>query len=71
MIKDYVTAKERLTFEPIFITDVYSHECTGCGRSSEEIVKEVGCSYIELEDEAIETNGGLWYCHIDCYRDSH
>lgn len=67
---DFVTAKERLTFEPANISDFYLNECAGCGRTTEEIVKELDCSYEEIEDESKTTNCGLWYCHMDCFRDS-
>jgi hypothetical protein len=71
MMHDFVTAAERLTFKTVLLHDFYFHECTGCGRTSEEIVNEDECTYESLEWNSKTTNSGLWYCHDDCYRDSH
>ena len=71
MIKDYVTAKERLTFKPASLYDFYIHECVGCGMTTEQIAAEYNCTFQEVEDNSVSTNSGLWYCGRDCYRDSH
>ncbi len=71
IIRDYVTPKERLNFSPVIINDFYFIECMGCGRNSEEIVLHEGCTFEELDDNSRRTVEGNWYCHIDCFRDSH
>jgi len=69
-MKDFITAQERLTFREIRIEELHD-ECAGCGRTSGQIVAEDNCTFEELEWESKTSNCGLWYCHIDCYRDSH
>ncbi len=71
IMNDQITSKERLTFEPANINDFYEHECVGCGRTSEDIVIEDECTFEELDRYSKTTDSGLWYCHADCYRDSH
>ncbi len=69
MIKDFVKPQDRINFYAS--GDPYFEICTGCGRTSDEVMKEDECTVDDLEDNSIETNSGLWYCHRDCYRDSH
>ena len=71
IMRDQVMATDRLNFEPASIEDFCSEECTGCGRSSSQIIKEANCTFEELEHDSVTTNSGLWYCHTDCFRDSH
>lgn len=47
-----------------------SSDCMGCGLSAEEIMMECDITLDELEEDAVYTNSGFWYCHHDCYRDS-
>jgi hypothetical protein len=70
IMQDYVTAIDRITFGQTDKDEFYTRECVGCGRDSNQIVKEDECSYIELEEYSIELDCGFWYCHQDCYRDS-
>jgi hypothetical protein len=69
IMQDHIKATERLNFDDVK-HDFYLEECVGCGRDSNQIVKDDGCSYIELEREAITLDCGLWYCHPDCYKGS-
>lgn len=65
MIKDYVTAEERLTFEPGFPPyEFYINKCAGCGA-------DYRCTYKELEDMSKDANSSIWYCSKSCYRDNH
>ena len=45
-------------------------DCTGCGMSSKEVMKEWEMTEEEMEEEAVYTDSGYWYCHRDCFRDS-
>lgn len=69
MRTDYVTASERLKFVAINREELYFRECEGCGRNSDEIVIDDGCTYEELEWSSKTCNSGSWFCHDDCYRD--
>jgi hypothetical protein len=72
MIKnDYVTAAERLTFEPVSIESVYNKECCFCGRTSAQVTKEESCSFEEVDYYSRTSESGAWFCHVDCYRDSN
>jgi Zn ribbon nucleic-acid-binding protein len=70
IMQDFVTSVDRLTFGKANEEEFYIKECVGCGRDSNQIVKEDACTYIELEENSIELDCGFWYCHHDCYRDS-
>ncbi len=59
IMKDYITAKERLNFE-----------CNGCGLTTEQIEDMDGWNEADFEENSIRTVEGNWYCHIDCFRDS-
>lgn len=74
LMNDCVTSKERLNFDKhnFYASGVaYFEECCGCGRTSDEIVQEDNLTYTQLDDSSRTTDSGLWYCHDDCYRDSH
>ena len=62
IMKDFVTPEERLELNIL--------ECVGCGRTVLEVLNEACCSLHELEEYALTTDSGHWYCHSDCYRDS-
>ncbi len=68
-MQDFVTAKERLNFEPILI-DFAGLECVGCGITSEKLVYNEGWTEDDIDSNSRTTNSGDWYHHIDCYRDS-
>lgn len=70
IINDFITSTERLTFVEEHIEDFYNNECTGCGSTTKKLVDEYECTYEEIEENSITTSSGLWYCHIDCFRDS-
>lgn len=67
IMTDQVKTQERLDFSDLR-HQFYLEVCEGCGRDSNEIVNEQGCSYIELESNSVKTKSGLWYCHHDCSR---
>lgn len=71
MMKDKVTADERVNIvaDPILF-DYAGYECTGCGRTSEQIAVEDGWTDDDFDCCSSETDSGLWYCNRDCYRDS-
>lgn len=69
MIKDYVTAKERLTFVAPLV-DFAGLECAGCEITSEQLVYQEGWSEDDIDSNSRTTVEGNWYCHIDCFKDS-
>ena len=71
IMKDHITANDRLYFKHATNEDFYYRECCGCGRDSNQIVTEDEITYDDLEWSSKETDCGMWYCHADCYRDSH
>lgn len=70
IMQDFITAKDRLNIFDNHLNDYSDNECTGCGKTPEEIMQEQGIDEIEIEECAVTTNSGLWYCHEDCFRDS-
>ncbi len=70
IMKDYVTAQERLNFEKTVLIDYAGHECSGCGQTSEEMFECDGWTDEDFENNSRRTVEGNWYCHIDCFRDS-
>jgi len=70
IIKDYITAAERLNLELKTLYDFAGHQCVGCGRTSEEIAMYEGWNDDDFDNNSKTTNSGLWYCHEDCFRDS-
>lgn len=46
-------------------------QCMGCYRLGKEIMEEDSITEEELERESVQTNAGDYYCHSDCFRDSH
>lgn len=70
---DQITAQERLNFETYSLDDLNlsGRECMGCGRTAEEIIENDTCTPEQLEDNSRTTLCGNWYCHLDCFRDSH
>ena len=74
MIRDYVTARERLTFpkKPAeLLVKFAGMTCLGCGRASEDIANEDDCNDSVFKKISRTTNNVNWYCHSDCFRDSH
>jgi hypothetical protein len=45
--------------------------CTGCDKSEKEIMEEQNCTEEELDNCSLTLNCGAWYCHDDCFHDSH
>ncbi len=45
-------------------------ECAGCGQTASQVMEQWETTEEEMEEEAVYTNCGNWYCHSDCYRDS-
>jgi len=70
IMQDFITPVDRLTFVHANEDEFYTRECVGCGRNSNQIVKDDACTFVELEWHSKTTECGLWYCHHDCYRDS-
>lgn len=48
-----------------------NHECAGCGKNSDELAIEESWTDEDFDSYSVTTNCGFWYCHTDCYRDSH
>jgi len=70
IMKDCITAKQRLNFNnTIDLVDYKDHVCAGCNRPAKVIAYEDGCDDWSFEEYSRTTNGGNWYCHIDCYKD--
>jgi hypothetical protein len=70
MIKDYATAKDRLSFEPEIIEETFLEgSCEGCDRTPDNFKDDEDIPYSVLEDNCVFTRWGSWYCHDDCYRD--
>ena len=72
IMQDQVKRVDRMNIpmEPLLV-DYANHECVGCGRTSEEIAVEDDCDDFAFDKYSVHTNSGHWYCHEDCYRDSH
>jgi len=68
--RDCISAKQRLDLPLEPLAEWIGYECVGCGRTSVQIQKEEGWNGFDFDDNSKTTNSGLWYCHIDCYRDS-
>lgn len=64
MIKDYVTAEERLDFNRKNSASFYLWDCYGCGKTIEEVVDKSN------PDPKVDYDVRR-YCHVNCYRDSH
>lgn len=45
-------------------------ECTGCGVTTAQLIENELCTRKQIEEYAVITNSGMWYCHEDCFRDS-
>lgn len=45
----------------------YERQCMGCYRTDTQILEEENIDGDLLDDNAITTNSGEWYCHTDCY----
>lgn len=70
IMRDYITANERLSLvcdELIYFSE---YECVGCGQTSEEIAEKEGWNDDDFEENSRRTVEGNWYCNIDCFRDS-
>lgn len=52
------------------IIDFAGYECTGCGRTTEQMSVEDGWTDEDFDNNQVSTNSGLWYCHRDCLRDT-
>lgn len=70
LMRDHVTAKERLNFDETILVDFANHECMGCGRTSEELARDEGWTDDDFDNNSCTTVEGNWYHHIDCFRDS-
>ena len=62
IMHDFITPEERVELNNL--------ECTGCGRNAMEVMSEACCTLYQLEEYAVTTDSGHWYCHSDCYRDA-
>jgi hypothetical protein len=70
IMRDFVTAKERLNFLNPALIDFAGRECMGCGQTSDEIAQNDGWTDDDFDNNSRTTVEGNWYCQIDCYKDS-
>ena len=70
IMKDQVTANERLSFVfmPALPIDFFNQNCCCCANTPEDIVNEKGCTYLDVERDAVLAGDGDWYCCYDCFR---
>ena len=71
IMKDAVTAEQRTTFATPFLIDFHNMECMGCGRLSDDIAAQENVTDEDFDNYSRTTDCGHWYCHSDCFRDSH
>jgi len=70
IMKDFITATERLNPEIHGLTEYSNHECCGCGQTAIEISICDGWTDNDFDNNSRSTVEGNWYCHTDCFRDS-
>lgn len=70
IMRDFITASERIAIASPTLIDFEGYECSGCGETSEEIAKNEGWTDDDFDNNSRTTIEGNWYCHIDCFRDS-
>ena len=70
IMKDFISANDRIESFKSELVDFANLECMGCGRTSEEIEREEGYNDFSFDNNSRTTVCGNWYHHIDCFRDS-
>ena len=70
IMKDLITASERVSIASTLLIDYSGYECTGCGTLSDDLALSDGWTDDHFDENSVTTLCRHWYCHIDCFRDS-